>query len=146
MGLFKDQDVLDVVTVDDIKALTGLNPDDLFLDQQGNPADALKSIVEMWITRIASHIHVRLEGQISKDDKGYEAMKDVITRYVGKLVGTAMQMRSTPIVQIDDFAVEVLDTSDVIEGLDDELTIFRRTMRSRSSRVNVFWSSQGYTG
>lgn len=136
MGLFKEQEITDVIGVNKIIMATGANVESLWLTDQEDPEKALKDLIERWLLFIESHVYTRFQTQVSKDDKYYYAMQDIIERHVAKMVGVAMQLRTSPVIQIDDFTTSVIDTSKVTEKLDRELQPFKAAKR----RVNFFSS------
>ncbi|MDZ5782106.1 hypothetical protein [Marinococcus luteus] len=140
MGVFEEQDITDVVTVSDVKQDTGVSPDDFYLSDKENPEEALDAMLTDWIERIESDVLVRIDKTFSDDDKGYHGMRDIILRTVAKMVGTAQQLRSSPIVQVDEFTSEVLNTSKVITELNRELRPFHER------RVFMFSSSDPLEG
>lgn len=140
MGLFEDQKITDVVTVKGIKDLTGVSTDDFYLEDKDDPEGYLDRMLEKWIEQIGSHVHTRVKKTFGEDDTEYLAMVDIIERTVAKMVGTAQQQRSSPIIQMDDYTVDVINTSDVIKDLKKELRPFRKR------RVSIFSSLDEYEG
>lgn len=73
--------------------------------------------------------------------------RDVLIRTVANLVAIAQQQRSSPVIQIDSFAVNILNTSEVTKNLDKELTPFIRYKQGGTSGwVSVFSSLDDYEG
>ena len=139
MSLFENQVITEVVTPKNIKDLTGIKPSDYqFNDTEEDPNVLLDELLEEWITRIGSHVHSRLKRSITEEDDEYDAIRDIIIRTVAKVVAVSQQQRTTPIVQTSDFAVNILDTSEVIKGLRQEIAPFKRR------RISVFSSIQDY--
>ena len=111
----------------DVKNLTGVNPSDLGLDELENPEQALDELLGTWLNRITAAINVRLNaGQVTIKDPNYEGIVDVCVRTVAKLVAIAIQQRTSPIVQIGEFAVNILDTSKVTRDLEIELKPYQK--------------------
>lgn len=147
MPLFVGQDSTDVVTPKDIRDLTGIKDSDYSFTSDDDPKELLNEILSTWINRIASHIHVRINRKVSKDDGDYLAIQDVLTRTVANVVAISQQQRSSPVVQINNFAVNILNTSEVTDKLDDELKPFIRYKKGASSGwANVFSSLEEYKG
>lgn len=119
-------------TAEDVKRLTGITPERLGLKDD----EELDVLLDVWLRRITAAINARLtQGEIKKDDPDYEGVVDVCVRTVAKLVAVAYQQRQSPIVQIEDFAVDILNTSQVTENLYQELRPYQKR------RVSVFLSS-----
>lgn len=139
MPLF-DEFVTDVVTPTDIRQLTGVSAYDFDFPNSETPEEAMDELLSIWIERIASHIHTRLERQISSDQDEYQAVQDILIRTVAKVVAVAQQQRTSPVVQISDFAVSILNTSEVTKDLGKELRPFQR------GGLKVFSSLDEYKG
>lgn len=123
-------------TAEDVKRLTGITPERLGLKDD----EELDVLLDVWLRRITVAINARLtQGEIKKDDPDYEGVVDVCVRTVAKLVAVAYQQRQSPIVQIEDFAVDILNTSQVTENLYQELRPYQKR------RVSVFLSSDDKT-
>ncbi|MGP4041900.1 hypothetical protein ACTWP4_18660 [Gracilibacillus sp. D59] len=142
MPLF-DQPITDVITVDDIKKNTGIASGDLPLEIDAGSTttqeELFNDLLKTWIKSVGSHVKTRVKREFSSTDEEYEAIRDIVIRTVAKLVAVAVQQRSSPIVQINEFAVSVLNTSDVIKDLPKELKHFKQR------RVSVFSSLEEYT-
>ncbi|OQP07556.1 hypothetical protein B1690_03230 [Geobacillus sp. 46C-IIa] len=138
MPLF-EKPVTEVVTPQDVLDLTGVSADHFgFPPDVGDPETKLDSLLSTWIERIASHIHARLKRTVLETDDDYLAIQDVLLRTVAKVVAVAQQQRSSPIIQIDDFAVSILNTSDVTKDLGTELRPFMK------QSIDVFLSSDDF--
>src|SRR5690625_873204 len=126
MALFGDAKVIEIVTAEDIKGLTGVIAGDLNFNNVDDDEKALNELIENWIERIASHIYVRINRTVDVTDGEFLAIQDVLIRTVANLVAVAQQQRTSPVVQIDSFAINILNTSEVTKDLDDELKPFKR--------------------
>lgn len=125
-------------TPKDVIDLTGITPDSLGLDEQLNPQAALDSLLTVWIDRISIAINARLtQGRVLPSDPNYKGIIDVSVRTVAKLVAVAVQQRTSPIVQVNEFAVNVINTTQVIKDLDEELKPYQKQSKTRFS----FYSS-----
>ena len=114
-------------TPQDVINLTGVKPSDLGLDELENPEQALTELLGTWMNRITAAINVRLNsGQVTVKDPNYEGIVDVCVRTVAKLVAIAVQQRTSPVVQIGDFAVNILNTSQVTKDLEAELKPYQK--------------------
>ena len=113
-------------TPEDVIHLTGVQPRDLGLQEKADPVEALHAVLSVWCERISSAVDSRLRGAVGVDDARYGGVSDVVTRTVAMLVSVARQQRASPVVQVHEFAVQVLNTADVTRELDDELRAYRR--------------------
>lgn len=147
MSLFEEKKVTEVVTAKDIQDLTGINASDFNFVNEDDQQKALEKILEKWIERIASHIYVRIDRKVSVEDGEFLAIQDVLIRTVANLVAIAQQQRSTPVIQIDNFAVNILNTSEVTKDLDEELKPFIRYKQGGTSGwASVISSLDEYEG
>lgn len=147
MSLFEEKEVTEVVTAQDIKDLTGITASDFNFVNEEDQEEALNKLLEKWIERIASHIYVRIDRTVSVEDGEFLAIQDVLIRTVANLVAIAQQQRSSPVIQIDNFAVNILNTAEVTENLDKELKPFIRYKKGGGSGwVSVFSSLDEYEG
>ena len=153
-GLFKGKAASEVVTVDAVRQLTGITSDDFRLHDHDDADKALDDMLQQWIDETASNIRVRLGRQVDPQGPDGPGIRGVLVRTVANIVATAHQQRSSPVIQLGDFATRVLNTSEAFAKLDEELAPFaafdpaaddtgdgtgRRT-------IDVFWSSQPYEG
>src|SRR5690625_864246 len=147
MILFEEKKVTEVVTAKDIQDLTGINASDFNFVNEEDQQKALEKLLEKWIERIASHIYVRIDRKVSVEDGEFLAIQDVLIRTVANLVAIAQQQRSSPVIQIDNFAVNILNTAEVTKDLDKELKPFIRYKQGGTSGwVSVFSSIDEYEG
>ncbi|OQP08932.1 hypothetical protein B1691_12925 [Geobacillus sp. 47C-IIb] len=132
MPLF-EKPVTEVVTPQDVRDLTGVSADHFgFPPDTDDPEKKLDGLLSTWIERIASHIHARLKRTVLEADDDYLAIQDILVRTVAKVVAVAQQQRASPIIQINDFAVSILNTSDVTKDLEAELRPYTR------QKIDVF--------
>lgn len=113
-----------MVTAEDIRHVTGISTSDIDFSDDSDSEGSLDELLETWIERIASHILVRLGRQVDPDGGEAPAIQDILTRTVANLVAVAQQQRSSPIVQVSDFATKVMNTREVTKELNDELEPF----------------------
>lgn len=145
MSLFEGKSVTEVVTAEDIKNLTGIKTGDFEFANVDNQEEALNNLLENWIEKIASHIYVRIGRKVDVNDEESLAIQDVLVRTVANLVAVAQQQRTNPVVQIDSFAINILNTSEVTKNLDVELEPFIRYKESAvSGRMSVFSSLEEF--
>ena len=147
MSLFEGKQVTEVVTADDIRNLTGIKTGDFEFANEEDQEQALNNLLEDWISKIVSHIYVRIGRKVNVEDEEFLAVQDVLVRTVANLVAVAQQQRTSPVVQIDSFAINILNTSEVTKSLDAELEPFKRYKQegTRAGRIRVFSSLQDFT-
>lgn len=133
-----DTKVTDFVKAEDVRMLTGISASDFHFENQEDPEKALDELLNKWIEQIASHIHVRLGRTVDPNSDEALAIKDILLRTVAKLVAVAQQQRSSPVIQIGDFAVSILNTAEVTKDLNSELMPFKK------SRISIFSSADCY--
>lgn len=152
MSLFRDRETAETVKPEDVIQEAGLRPDDLGLDDKDKPDEVLQELVKTWIEQMESHIYVRLDYQLDEKDKGYAAIKGILTGNVMNIITYALQQRTSPIIQLGDYAVDIINASQVTKDLDEELEPFQDPNKRESnkgkdkSRISVFWSTQDYEG
>src|SRR5699024_9852971 len=138
---------IEVLTADDIRNLIAINASDFLLTEGEDENKARDDVLEGWDKRIASHIYVRIERKVDVHDKEFLAIQDVLVRTMANLVAVAQQQRTSPVVQIDNFAINILNTSEVTKELDKELKPFIRYKKGGSSGwVSVFSSLEEFRG
>lgn len=147
MPLFEGEKTTEIVSAEDIKRLTGISAEDFDFQGEEDGEKALKKLLETWIERIASHIYVRINRKVDVQDGEFLAVQDVLIRTVANLVAVAQQQRTSPVIQIDNFAINILNTSEVTKDLDEELKPFKRYKKGEGSGfANVFSSLGTYEG
>jgi len=145
MSLFVDKQVTDVVTAQDIRNLTGIKTGDFEFANEDDQEAALNELLENWIEKIASHIYIRIDRQVDTEDGEFLAIQDVLVRTVANLVAVAQQQRTSPVVQIDSFAINILNTGEVTKELDKELEPFiRYKSDNKKGRMSVFSSLEEF--
>ena len=152
-SLFTGRAAAEVVPAAAVRQLTGTTAADFRLEDQENPEVVLDEMIEAWIEETASNIRVRLGRQVDAEGIEGPGMRGVLIRTVANVIAVAMQQRSSPIIQLGDFATNVLNTSDALAKLDDELQPFLEYDPADDdgdgggrSRIDIFWSSQEYEG
>lgn len=127
-------------TPQDVRLLTGIKPIDLGFENETAEQD-LDELITTWLTRITSAINARLiQGEIKTTHSNYAGIVDVSIRTVAKLIAIAQQTRINPIVQINNFAVDIINTSQVIKDLDMELKPYQES--SSTGKKFNFYSSK----
>lgn len=113
-------------SVDRVLRSTGVSPRDLGLDDESNPEEALGTAIEDFLVQVTSEIDIRLpQGHIDENEDARAGIDGLAERKVGDLLAHSKQHRSSPVVQIDEFTAEVINSSDVFRNLDDELEPYK---------------------
>ena len=145
MSLFTGKTVTEVVTARDIRNMTGIKTGDFEFSNATDQEVALNNLLENWVEKIASHIYIRIGREVDIQDGEFLAIQDVLIRTVANLVAIAQQQRSSPVVQINSFAVNILNTGEVTKELDKELEPFIRYKQgSASGRMSIFSSLEDF--
>lgn len=98
--------------------------------------EELDAVLLQWINHISIEIDTRLKESVSNSDSRYVGVEAVALRTLSKLVGYAVQNRINKVVQIGEFAIQVLNASDVIKDLSWELKPYAK------KKIAVFLSSE----
>jgi hypothetical protein len=120
-------------TSEQVRELTGVTAKAL---GQNITDDQLTAIIETWLGHVAAEINNRLRETVLPADSRYKGIEAVALRTVAKLVGYAVQNRTTKVVQVGEFAIRVLDASDVTRELDRELRPYIKR------RISIFHSGE----
>lgn len=148
MSLFKDKEAGEVVKPEDVIKQTGISAQNLDLDEKDSPDEELENLVQIWIEQMESHIYTRLDFQIKENDKEFHAIQGILTGAVMNMITYALQQRTAPIIQLGDYAVDIIQASEVTKNLDDQLAPFQDPSKRESNngkgngRISVFWSTQ----
>ena len=131
-------------SVDEVLQVTSIEPFDLGLedDEKLTAKEKMKNLIESWIKEVTSEIDIRLGNKIPEDNQAYQGIKGLTKRKVIDLISLAYQQATNPIVQIDDFAVEIVDSSAIFKNLDKELGPYKKVIDSKKdgedSTVELF--------
>ena len=116
--------------VQDVLELSNRKPEDFNLESQ----ELLEQLVEKLLTKLTSHVNTRLvQGEIEPDDYRYPAICDIAERKVLDMMSVVQQTQSGDIVNVDELSIHIINTSDVISDLDEELRSFQ------SRRIHLSW-------
>ncbi len=126
-------------TVDEVLQTVSLDPMDLGLedDQELTAEQKLNNLVESWIKEVTSEVNIRLGDQIPQDHEAYAGIKGLVKRKCSDLISLAYQQNTNPIVQIDDFAVDIVDSSQVFKNLDKELRPYKKVIDSTEDEADT---------
>ena len=98
--------------------------------------EELDAILLQWINQITVEIDTRLKEGVPSNDPRYAGIEAVALRTLSKLVGYAIQNRTNKVVQIGEFAIQVLNASDVVKDLNWELKPYSK------KKIAIFLSSE----
>ena len=116
--------------VQDVLELSNRKPEDFNLESQ----ELLEQLVEKLLTKLTSHVNTRLvQGEIEPDDYRYPAICDIAERKVLDMMSIVQQAQSGDTVSIDDLSVHIINTTEAISDLDEELRSFQ------SRRIHLSW-------
>ena len=106
-----------------VKALAGVEPEDLGLETRAE----LDELITTWLEELTAQFNVVLcQSEITPEDSKYLGISLLAQRKCADLIALAIQKATEPIVQIDDFAVSVVDSSTVFTNLTQELLPYQQ--------------------
>lgn len=120
-------------TPEQVKGLTGVQPVSL---AKGMTEEELNVVLTTWLEQLSVEIDTRLGETVSTADARYKGIEAVILRTIAKLVGYAVQNRTNKVVQVGEFAVRLLNASDVVRDLNQELKPYKK------GKATLFLSSE----
>ena len=124
-------------TAQRVRELTGVKPSDLGVADMA----ALDNLISAWLADISAEIDARINGPVDPEAEPtrHAGVTAVAIRTTAKMVSYAIHSRSTPIVQVGDFAVQMLNSSEVSRELDRELQPYYRR------KISLFHSGEEWT-
>lgn len=120
-------------TPEQVKRLTGVQAASL---AKGMTEEELDQALSVWLEQLSAEIDTRLGETVTDVDARYKGIEAVILRTIAKLVGYAVQNRTNKVVQVGEFAVRLLNASDVVRDLNQELKPYRK------GKATIFLSSE----
>jgi hypothetical protein len=125
-------------SVSQVKELSGVKPEFFALEdnEEETAEDKMDMILSGWLSQFNSDINTRMnEGEVPDDDPRKPGLDGIANRLMMKMIGYAIQMRSSPVVQLGDFNIQTLNPSDVTRDLERDLLPYQRT------RIGIFDSA-----
>jgi len=124
-------------TAQRVRELTGVKPSDLGVADVAT----LDNLISTWLADISAEIDARINGPIDQqiEPTRHAGVTAVAVRTAAKMISYAIHSRSTPIVQVGDFAVQMLNSSEIIRELDRELRPYYRR------KISLFHSGDEWT-
>jgi len=121
-------------TAQRVRDLTGVKPSDLGVDD----TEALDALLSTWLDDITAEIDARIKGPVDPEAEPtrYKGVEAVAVRTAAKMVLYAVHSRATPIVQVGDFVVQMLNASEISRELDRELRPYLRR------KITLFHSTE----
>jgi len=117
-----------------VKDLTNITADQF---RATETEEELDELLERWLKQITSAINTRLvQGEIEDDDDKYLGIVNLAERKCADLIAVAKQLHTGDIVNVDEFAVHILNTSQAFEDLTKELKPYQRR------KVSVTWTGR----
>lgn len=87
----------------------------------------LDTLLTGWLTEFNSEINTRLiGGEIPDLDKRKPGLDGIANRLVMRMIGFALQQKSSPIVRINDFQIRTVNPSEVTKDLDMQLEPYQK--------------------
>ena len=125
-------------TPEGVLNIVSIDPQDLGLrdEEEKTAEEKLDELLEKWLQEISSAINTRLvQGEVEENDPKYYGLVNIAERKVSDMVSLAIQKSTSPVIQIDDFAVQILNSSEVLKNIGQELKDYQER------RVSVFSSA-----
>jgi|SRR5690606_23111091 len=124
-------------TAQRVRELTGVKPSDLGVADMA----ALDNLISAWLADISAEIDARINGPVDPEAEPtrHAGVTAVAIRTAAKMVSYAVHSRSTPIVQVGEFAVQMLNSSEISRELDRELRPYYRR------KISLFHSGDEWT-
>jgi len=120
-------------SVDKVKRMAQKDYEDLGLENEDQYDDLVEDILE----KLKSHIDSRLaQGEIDEEDKRYKAVCDIAERKVLDMFSVIQQLQTGDIVDIDELSTHIINTTDAIRDLNEEL------MNFHVRKVRVSWTGK----
>lgn len=114
-------------SVSRVKEITGVEPADLGLQDSDSPGDDLNQTLKEWLKEITSRIDATLpQGHVDSQEDIRNGIDGVANRKCSDLVAYSRYQRSSPVVQVDEFTMQVINSSDVLDGIDDDLDPYKQ--------------------
>lgn len=124
-----------MVTVDEVKTFTGINPKHLKLDDFDE--SKLDEILEEWISQseglIKSYTHNNFN-----DGECPKAVKNVCLRLTANMVALAIERRDTPRTKVTDWTIRVSSSDIFTEDLKEDLAPFVKDYSNKSDKIDFF--------
>lgn len=95
-------------------------------------------LIENILKRLKVHIDTRLGEEVNEDNDKYLAICDIAERICIDILNYAQQMQISDIVERDNIEAYLMDTTDAIQNLRDELEDFKE----KKKKVKVTWTGR----
>lgn len=120
---------------EDIKQFTGVTPISINLEQ--DDTTKLDEILSDWISQAEGLINSYINQEYEDNDVP-PAVKNVCIRIVANMVALSQARRETPIVNVNDWNVEIVNMNIFNKELKEDLTPFIKDHSTISDSVDFF--------
>jgi hypothetical protein len=123
--------------IEQAKKDANMTPEKLGL---GNETE-LDQALTAWLTQFNSDMNTYLnEGEIPDSDSRKAGLDGIANRLLMKMYGYALQMRSSPVVQLGDFNIQMVDPGAVTRDLERQLLPYQRTHVDISASSDIAYT------
>lgn len=123
-----------MVTVDEVKTFTGINPQHLKLDV--GDESKLSEIIIDWISQSEDLIKSYTHNKFSEGIDG--AVKNVCLRLTANMVALAIERRDTPRTKVNDWKIQVSSSDIFTDDLKKDLEPFIIDYSNKSDKIDFF--------
>ena len=124
-----------MVTVDEVKDFTGINPKHLKFDAEDD--SKLKEILTDWISQSEDLIKSYTHNKFSEGDTP-KAVKNVCLRLTANMVALAIERRDTPRTKVNDWKIQVSSSDIFTSDLKEDLEPFVLDYSNKSDKLDIF--------
>lgn len=123
-----------MVTVDEVKDVTGINPKHLKLGAEDD--SKLKEILTDWISQSEDLIKSYTHNKFSEDTP--KAVKNVCLRLTANMVAFSIERRDTPRTKVNDWKIQVSSSDIFTSDLKEDLEPFVLDYSNKSDKLDIF--------
>ena len=123
-------------TVDEVINFSGLKPNHLNLAKDDD--EKLREIIEKWISEGESLIKSYCHNDFETYDEIPPAVQNVCIRLVGNMAALATARRDTPITQVNDWQISIVNMRVFSNDLKEDLEPWVIDKSTKSDRIDFF--------
>ena len=122
------------ISVDDVINFTGLKPKHLNLEK--DDTTGLNNIVSDWINQSQDLINMYTNRNYT-DDNVRDAIRNICLRLTSNMVSLAIQKRDSPIIKVNDWAIQNVPSNIFTDDLKDDLKPFVKDSSTEPDSIGV---------
>ena len=124
-----------MVSVDEVKTFTGINPKHLKLDAEDD--SKLKEILTDWISQSEDLIKSYTHNKFSEEETP-GAVKNVCLRLTANMIALAIERRDTPRTKVNDWKIQVSSSDIFTADLKADLEPYVIEHSNKSDKIDFF--------